>query len=205
MLRAVQRSLSRAAKELLRRRGPLRARAGNASVRVMSETIGPVVNVDAIEEVEDEHGEHYGHFYKMLTPYMEAESGSLGVNQARVPPGKTACPFHYHQRADEAFFVVSGTGVLRYGDELIALRPGDCVSCPARTQVAHQIANTGKEDLIYLSIGRNDPDEVCVYPDSGKVWVRSLKRTGVITDSEYYDGEPQPPEIFALAAAATTS
>ncbi len=33
----------------------------------------------------------------------------------------------------------------------------------------HQIANTGSEDLVYLGIGANSPNEIRAYPDSGKV------------------------------------
>jgi uncharacterized cupin superfamily protein len=122
------------------------------------------------------------------------------VNQTRVPPGRVAVPFHSHQREDEVFFVLSGRGVLRYGDELRDIRQGDCISCPARTGVAHQIANPYDEDLVYLSIGLNDPDEVCVYPDSDKVMVRSLKRVGRFEKTSYMEGEPERPRILDLVA-----
>jgi uncharacterized cupin superfamily protein len=58
-----------------------------------------------------------------------------------VPPGRTMCPFHYHQREVETFFVMSGRGVLRYGEKTRVLTEGDCLCCPAGTGVAHQIAN----------------------------------------------------------------
>jgi uncharacterized cupin superfamily protein len=95
---------------------------------------------------------------------------------------------------------LEGRGVLRYGDTLQPLRAGDCVSCEAGTGIAHQLANTGDEDLVYLAIGRNDPNEVCVYPDSGKVMVRSLKAVGVLTRVDYMEGEPEEPLIFGMAA-----
>jgi len=168
---------------------------------MMSESPDVVVNVDDAEEVERLHGEHFGAFFKVLTPSMKERGGCLGVNQFRVPPGRTVCPFHYHQREDEVFFVMSGEGLLRYGEQLSPLRVGDCISCPAGTQLAHQIANTGDVDLVYLAIGRNDPDEVCVYPDSGKVLVRSLKRVGQLANTDYFADEPEKPRIFELAAS----
>lgn len=155
-----------------------------------------VVNVaDAVEE-EGFDGEHWGHAWKVLTPSMG--TGRLGVNQTRVPPGRVAVPFHAHQREDEVFFVLSGRGVLRYGETLREIRAGDCISCPARSGVAHQIANPFDEDLVYLSIGLNDPDEVCTYPDSGKVLVRSLRLIGRFERTEYMDGEPARPKVFEL-------
>lgn len=158
-----------------------------------------VVNVEDVAEQEYAHGDHFGQFYKPLTPALERRPGSLGVSLTRLPPGHVGCPFHYHQLEDEVFFVLSGTGVLRYGEDLQPLRTGDCISCPAGTRIAHQIANTGTEDLVYLAAGRNDPNEVAVYPDTGKVLVRSLKRVGYLADADYHDGEPEPPRILELA------
>ncbi len=155
-----------------------------------------VVNVDDVEEQVFLEGEHWGHAFKVLTT-ME-RYGRLGVNQTRLPPGRAAGPFHFHQQEDEVFFIQSGRGVLRYGDELTELKPGDCVSCPAGSGIAHQIANPYDEDLVYLSIGFNDDHEVCVYPDTGKVMVRSLKTVGQLETKPYMDGEPDRPKIFEL-------
>src|SRR5258708_5791917 len=113
----------------------------------MSEISKHVVNVDAVEERNHFKGDHWGGAYKPLTPAMDNKEGRLGVNLSRLPAGRTTCPFHYHQFEDEIFFIMSGRGVLRYGDEIRELRPGDCVSCPAGTKVAHQIANPFEEDL----------------------------------------------------------
>jgi uncharacterized cupin superfamily protein len=165
----------------------------------MSEPPSYIVNVDQVRDTEHTVGEHWGGSYRPLTPLLDAKVGGLGVNQSRLPPGRTTCPFHYHQREDEVFFILSGLGVLRYGDDVRLLRPGDCVSCPAGTKVAHQIGNPFAEDLVYLAIGANDPDEVCVYPDSGKVMVRSLGQVGFLNGTDYLEGEPETPKIFDLA------
>jgi uncharacterized cupin superfamily protein len=169
----------------------------------MSERIPNVVNVDDVEpKVDPPRGDHYGSTYQPLTPALDAKPGALGMNLCRLPPGRAGCPFHSHQIADEVFFIMSGTGVLRYGDTLQPLRAGDCVSCPAGTGVAHQIANTGDEDLVYLAIGPNPPNEVCLYPDSGKINVCSVKTVGLLERTDYYHGEPDEPPIFGLARDA---
>lgn len=161
-----------------------------------------IVNVADAEEIMALSGDHWGQGYKVLTPAMEAAGRHLGANLTRVPKGRIACPFHYHQREDEIFYVVSGRGVLRYGDDLTAIKAGDCISCPGGKGIAHQIANPYDEDLVYLAVGPNDPDEVCVYPDSGKVYVRSLKRIGLLENVDYMAGEPERPRILDLAVAA---
>jgi uncharacterized cupin superfamily protein len=120
------------------------------------------------------------------------------MRATRIRPGKSGCPFHTHELEDEVFFVLSGRGMLRYGEDIREIGVGDCISCPAGTGIAHQLANVFDEDLVFLAIGMNDPNEVCTYPDSGKVLVRALKQVGVLTPTEYEAGEPSPPKIFEL-------
>jgi uncharacterized cupin superfamily protein len=160
-----------------------------------------VVHIDDVEEIDHREGRHWGGTYKPLTPALAAQRGRLGVNLTRVPPGRTACPFHTHAREDEVFYVLSGQGVLRYGQTLQPIRPGDCIACPAGSGVAHQIANTHEEDLVYLSIGLNDPHEVCTYPDSGKVLVRALNTVGRLGRTPYMDGEHDVPRVFEMIEA----
>ncbi len=164
----------------------------------------PVIHVDEIPEKEHLHGAHWGGAYKPLTPLLStAGRANLGVSLTRCPPGRSICPFHTHAREDEVFYILSGQGVLRYGDDLYDLRAGHCVSCPAGSGIAHQMLNTGDEDLVYLSIGLNDPHEVCTYPDSGKVLVRALETVGRLTRTQYMDGESERPRIHDLVASRT--
>ncbi len=170
-----------------------------------TEKPAPVV-VNARDQEEHVHldGESWGGSYKDLTPALRGPDGRgmdrLGVNLTRLPPGRALCPFHHHLREDEVFYVLSGRGVLRYGDELFDLGPGDCVSCPAGSGVAHQIANPFDEDMVYLAIGPNDPHEVCVYPDSNKVMVRGLRTVGVLEKTHYMHGEAERSVIFDMIA-----
>ena len=159
----------------------------------------PVCNLADAPEVTDRH-QGWASTWKVLTPGMRERGGSLGVNHMRIPPGHAAVPFHYHAREDEAFYVLAGRGVLRYGEELIDIGPGDCIACPAGTKIAHQIANPYTQDLEYLAIGSHDPHEVCGYPDTGKVFVRSEKVVGYLKAAEYMDGEPDRPKILDLIA-----
>jgi uncharacterized cupin superfamily protein len=164
----------------------------------MSRRAPHIVNIDDVDEIASFEGEHWGQGYKPLTPALDAERGRLGANLTRVPPGRSSCPYHAHQREDEIFYVLSGRGVFRHGDAIDEIGPGDCISCPAGTGTAHQIANPFDEDLLFLAIGPNDPHEVCVYPDSGKVMVRGLGTVGYLQGADYMAGEPERPRIFDL-------
>ncbi|MFN3200950.1 MAG: cupin domain-containing protein [Bradymonadia bacterium] len=164
----------------------------------MSKRFNPVVNVDDIQEEFSDGGGCFKHGYRVLTPQMGYERTNL--NLSRLPPKCVAVPFHAHQRDDEIFYILSGRGVLRYGDEIHPLRPGDCVSCPAGSGIAHQVGNPYDEDLIYLAIGGNDPDEVVQLPDSGKIMIRSLKAIGELTPRGRSEGEPDWPRVFEMFA-----
>jgi len=123
----------------------------------------------------------------------------LGCAVHVVPPGKKAFLFHRHHVMDELFFVISGQGQYRWGDETFSLRAGDLVAAPAGTK-AHQIINTGSEDLRYLGISTMGSVDLVDYPDSKKIAVaagiknadfRTATYSGVgrFTPADYYDGE----------------
>jgi uncharacterized cupin superfamily protein len=116
----------------------------------------------------------------------------LGFNIDVIPPGKQSCPFHYHQREEEHFYILEGRCVLRTGDDRHEMGPGDYVCFPARTGVAHCFENPFDAECRLISVGPFDPDEVCVYPDSGKVLIRSLGKMAPAPESslDYFHGEP---------------
>jgi uncharacterized cupin superfamily protein len=129
-----------------------------------------VVNID---ELKLEHGSNGDKF-----EWTSARVGSLlgakdlGYSYDVVPPGKRACPFHSHRGEEEMFFIVKGSGTLRYGDETRKIRAGDIICCPTGgPETAHQIVNDSDAELAYLSISTMMPAEICEYPDSKKVGV----------------------------------
>lgn len=61
-----------------------------------------------------------------------------------VDPGYTSNP-HSHDDLEEVFYVVSGTGRIRIGEEEEDIAPGSCIFAPPKT--IHQLINTGQEIL----------------------------------------------------------
>ena len=94
----------------------------------------------------------------------------LGAALYVVPPGRTASPFHRHHTSDELFFILSGSGEYRFGEDRLAVKAGDCLGAPAGGN-AHQIINTGAEDLRYLAFSNNTNADVVEYVDSGRIRV----------------------------------
>ena len=103
----------------------------------------------------------------------------LGYNITAVPPGKRGIPFHNHRVNEEMFFVLQGTGEIRIGDNTYAIRSGDIIACPAGgKETAHQIVNTGHDELRFLAVSTKLSPEVCDYPDSGKFGLLAELPTG---------------------------
>src|SRR5262249_39488133 len=109
------------------------------------------------------------------------------VELTRLPPGATNFPFHAHAAQWEVYLILSGSGQLRTGDKVIGITAGDAFVCPPGE--AHQLKNTGKEDLIYYVIADNPPADVINYPDSNKWFVKPQRKSFRIQEAEYYAGE----------------
>lgn len=132
----------------------------------------PIIHIDDVSLVEHGHGEAFAARLGAMAAPLGA--GKLGCRLTVVPPGKAAWPYHAHHANDELFVVLSGTGTLRYGGEDFPLKPGDIAVCPAGgRETAHQIRNTGEEDLKYLAVSSMAEPDVMEYPDSGKFGVLS--------------------------------
>jgi uncharacterized cupin superfamily protein len=163
----------------------------------MSLNTQPVINVADISLNALSHGERFA----VQTGEIAEELGltTLGCMLHVVPPGKTAFPFHRHHGCDEMFVILSGAGEYRIGEARLSVRPGDCLGAPAGGE-AHQIINTGGEDLRYLGLSNVPPADLVEYPDSGKIGVgvgakgthpenATFKQRGRLTPAEYWDGE----------------
>jgi uncharacterized cupin superfamily protein len=140
-----------------------------------------VVNIDALKLEHFTKGDKFGSGSARIGPQVGAKD--LGYSYDVVPPGKSSCPFHSHRGEEEMFFIVRGTGMLRYGGETRKIRAGDVICCPTGgPETAHQIINDSDAELAYLSISTRMPVEVCEYPDSKKVGafgggIRHMTRT----------------------------
>lgn len=144
-----------------------------------------VVNIDAVPLRASAMGSRFAAEFGEIG--QELGLRGLGAMLHVVPPGKIANPFHRHHVSDEMFYVVSGQGEYRVGEERIAVGAGDCLGAPAGGK-AHQIINTGREPLRYIGLSNNTNAEVVEYPDSGRVRV-DVGATGFhFTDATYKEG-----------------
>ncbi len=128
----------------------------------------PVINMDELTEFHSHERGKFQSSYALIGEKIGAKK--LGYSLTVVPPGKMVCPFHNHWINEEMFFILEGEGKLRFGDSEYPVRKNDFIACPpGGREVAHQIVNTGSEDLKYISLSTMEQKEIVEYPDSNKV------------------------------------
>ncbi len=134
----------------------------------------------------------------VIGPRAGLAGRKIGCGIDIVPPGKQACPYHFHYAQEEVFIVLEGEGTLRVAGEMVPIRAGDVISIPPGPEYPHHILNTSSAPLKYLSLSTKEYPEVCEYPDSGKYMAFTpvdgpLLQRGRMhrpdTDLDYWDGE----------------
>jgi uncharacterized cupin superfamily protein len=157
----------------------------------------PIINIDEASYADRGNGKQFVVKIARVGPALGLTG--LGCSVHVLPPGKKAFPFHRHHVMDELFYIVSGSGQYRYGEETLPVRTGDLVAAPAGTK-AHQLINTGSEDLRYLGISSGSTVDIVDYPDSKKVAMAAgvknadfktatYAAVGRMTSADYFDGE----------------
>jgi uncharacterized cupin superfamily protein len=109
------------------------------------------------------------------------------VEMSRLEPGKINFPLHEHSAQWEAYLILSGAGKVRTRDGKKAVAPGDYLVFPPGE--AHQLINTGSEDLIYYVIADNPQADVVFYPDSNKWLAKPARKCFEMKEVDYFTGE----------------
>jgi uncharacterized cupin superfamily protein len=152
-----------------------------------------IVHLDTLEG-------DYGGIAK--SPGKAAGARQSGLNWIALPPGTSGAPPHCHSAEEELFVVLDGEGVLELWDrpdpeaqlptepkETFPVRRGHVVSRPAATRVPHAF-RAGPAGLTYLAYGTREPNDICWYPRSNKVFFRGLGVIGRLELLDFSDGEP---------------
>lgn len=130
--------------------------------------------------------------YRHLTGALLGEDYRVGVAIEELAPGKQTAPAHYHVFEEEHVLVLEGAVTVRLGPDRHVLGPGGYVVFPAGQRHGHCLINESGETARYVLIGENDPRDVVVYTDSGKVLVRALGRRAIFDMAalrDYWHGE----------------
>jgi uncharacterized cupin superfamily protein len=148
------------------------------------------ITITSKDQIEPKYKTNGGRFEQYKYEITRRHPGAgLYACIYEIPPEKTICPYHYHARSEELFYIISGAGILRTPDGERAIAPGDIVICPNGEAGAHSITNSSDtQPLVYLDVDTVHHPDVCFYPDSGKLGVEG-KVFRADSEVGYYDGE----------------
>ena len=88
----------------------------------------------------------------------------LVLAQDEMPPHTHNTDLHFHSAREEAWFVRTGGGTARLGEDAHALRPGSFWLVRENTGTGHRI-EVGEEGMQLVTIGDLIPGDVCVYTE----------------------------------------
>ena len=129
-----------------------------------------------------------------------AGSRWTGLRMIEMDRGVLSGPPHCHSAEEEIFVVLDGEGTLEltpsprgageFGDETEKhpVRPGSVVARPPGTGLSHAF-RAGDPGLTLLAWGTRDPNDICWYPRSQKIFWRGVGVVGRIEALDYWEGE----------------
>ncbi len=146
-------------------------------------------HIDSVPSEDFSQGQRFASRFRQLGEFGGA--ARVGVCMETLAPGKQACPAHYHMLEEEHLLILEGALTLRLGDRTYEMSAGHYVCFPAGQKAAHALINQGTAPCRYLLIGERNPNDVIVYPDSGRVGVR-LTGEGYRKSAtmDYWDDQP---------------
>ena len=133
-----------------------------------------------VQDVQQKHhaGQHKGYEYFRRDLITKGNS-ACALSQYELPPGKSSYPYHYHVKDEEAFYILSGQGIIRTPQGEQPVHAGDFLYFPPGESGAHKLTNTSvTESLIYLDFDATHDLDVCFYPDSQKygIWGKGIDK-----------------------------
>jgi uncharacterized cupin superfamily protein len=153
-----------------------------------------IVNLDDVEPgYEGERG-------RWVPLARNAGAVRTGLNWGHLTRGSAGAPPHCHSADEEIFVILEGSGVLelwpspaRAEDmerEQHEIRAGHVISRPPSTGIAHYF-RAGEEGMTLLLYGTREPNDVCYYPRSNKIYWRGVGLIARVEPLQYGDGEPE--------------
>ncbi len=85
------------------------------------------VNIDDVKDVAPEYGMGEAGECRPLTPAVGGEG--IGATLYRIAPGKRHGFGHKHEKAEEMYLVMEGSGRVKIGDDILDLKKLDIVRC----------------------------------------------------------------------------
>lgn len=145
-------------------------------------------------EIQLKHrNDHEGYEYYKRNLIPKGKANQCNISMYEIPPQKSAYPYHYHVKNEEAFYIISGEGILKSPEGEKKVTAGDFLFFPANENGAHKLTNSSETDmLVYLDFDTSNDIDVAFYPDSGKIgiWGKNINQLYEIDENvDYYKDE----------------
>ena len=125
------------------------------------------------------------------------KSEHLQFDVRLLDPDQYSFPYHFHRHAEELMYIISGSLTLRTEDGLQIINQGDLLFFEMGEKGAHQLFNHTKEPCIYIDIKTYSDNDICEYPDSGKVNISHYREIfEKNSEVDYFKGEKNVREIW---------
>jgi uncharacterized cupin superfamily protein len=160
----------------------------------------PDAETTTIVNVGDVEPDYEGEVGKWVVLARKAGARRAGLNWGHLEPGRTGAAPHCHSVDEEIFVILEGGGTLelwpspvRAEDterEAVEVRAGHVIARPPSTGIAHSF-RAGPEGMSFLVYGTRDPNDVCYYPRSNRIYWRGVGLIARLEPVGYNDGEPE--------------
>ena len=91
----------------------------------------------------------HGSEIRPLIDRTTAPITQCSLAEETLPPGRSVTP-HHHEVMEEVYYILSGHGIMRIGEEEQAVGAGDAIYIPR--QMRHTLTNTGAEAMKILLV-----------------------------------------------------
>lgn len=88
-----------------------------------------------------------GSIIRELLSHRNSSIRNQSLAEATIGPGVTT-DAHYHPQSEEIYYILTGSGEMKIGNETQIVSPGDAISIPPG--LVHQIRNIGQSPLRLL-------------------------------------------------------
>jgi mannose-6-phosphate isomerase-like protein (cupin superfamily) len=100
-------------------------------------------NIDQVDAFTTKDGSEI----RELLAHRNSCIAKQSLAEARLPVGASTTT-HFHRQTEEIYYLLSGSGQMRIGQQERRVGPGDAVAIPPGE--VHQIVNDGSEELRFL-------------------------------------------------------
>jgi len=125
----------------------------------------------SIDDVPWQKANRFSTSFRLLGRFGGGSQVGVGIDVLK--PGQYSNRFHFHLREEEHVFILKGSATLFLGEAKYIMKERDYCCFPAGQRAGHHLYNHTKANCIFMTIGDSKPDDIAVFPRTGKARIRA--------------------------------